>query len=797
MAESKRYAVVTGSNKGIGFEIVRQLASHGITVVLTARDEKRGLEAVQKLKESDGFSDDILLFHQLDVSDSSSVASLAEFIKNKFGRLDILVNNAGVAGVEADAEAMKAAAGGESRDPKWDKWDALQSSLTKTYESTVQCFEINYFGTRRMIEAFIPLLQRSQSPIVVNVSSTVGLLKNVNNEWAKGILSDVDNLTEERVDEVVNAFLKDFKEGNIEANGWPATFSAYTVSKVIVNAYTRVAAKKHKDIKINCVCPGYIKTDLNFQTGMLTPAEGAESIVRLALLPEDGPSVVTGANKGIGLEVVRQLAYNGITAVLTARDEKRGHDALKKLKESGNLSGDVIFHQLDVADSSSVASLAEFIKAQFGRLDILVNNAGVLGVVTDGDGFTTVVRAALGEMDGSKINWDEVMTQTYELAVNCMRTNYYGAKRMIEAFIPLLQLSQSPRIVNVSSEAGILKQNVVLTNLNKSTLQKERVNEVVHEFLKDFKEAAMNAYTRIVAKKQPNMKKKKTVKIYQRIGFEVVRQLASQEITVVLTARDEKRGLDALHKLKESSDHSGDIIFHQLDVADSSSVASLAEFIKAQFGRLDILVNNAGFIGVITDGNSFTTARRIHAGEIDGARVNWDQMMSQTYELAVNCMQTNYYGARRMIEALIPFLQLSQSPRIVNVSSVLGKLEIIPSERAKGILSNENLTEESVDEVVNEFLKEFREGSLESKGWPYSAYSVSKAALNAYTRIVAKKQPKMKVNCLCPGYVRTDLTFHTGILTAEEGAERIVRLVQLPDDGPSGLFFIHGEVSSF
>ena len=82
-------------------------------------------------------------------------------------------------------------------------------------------------------------------------------------------------------------------------------------------------------------------------------------------------AVVTGANKGIGLETVRQLASKGINVVLTARDEKRGLEAVDKLKESG-LAGQVFFHQLDVANAAGVASLAEFIKTQFGKLDILV-----------------------------------------------------------------------------------------------------------------------------------------------------------------------------------------------------------------------------------------------------------------------------------------------------------------------------------------------------------------------------------------------------------------------------------------
>jgi len=85
-----RYAVVTGANKGIGLETVKGLASNGIKVVLTARDVKRGYQAVEELKKEFGFSG-LVLFHQLDVTDPASIASLVEFVKNQFGRLDILV----------------------------------------------------------------------------------------------------------------------------------------------------------------------------------------------------------------------------------------------------------------------------------------------------------------------------------------------------------------------------------------------------------------------------------------------------------------------------------------------------------------------------------------------------------------------------------------------------------------------------------------------------------------------------------------------------------------------------------
>ncbi|KAL2477842.1 (+)-neomenthol dehydrogenase [Forsythia ovata] len=264
-----KYAVVTGANKGIGFEICRQLASHGITVVLTARDEKRGLEAVNKLKES------------------ASANSLAEFVKSQFGRLDILVNNAGIFGALVDSDALIARGGAAKTGGALIHWS---ERTTYTYDLTVECVQTNYYGTKRTAEALLPLLQLSNSPRILNVSSGIGKLKNINNEWAKSVLNDTENLTEERIDQVLNEYLKDFKEESLEAKCWPRIFGPYLMSKAAMNAYTRILAKKYPHFRVNCVCPGFVKTDINYNTGILTAEEGAESPVRVALLPNDGPS---------------------------------------------------------------------------------------------------------------------------------------------------------------------------------------------------------------------------------------------------------------------------------------------------------------------------------------------------------------------------------------------------------------------------------------------------------------------------------------------------------------------------
>ncbi|KAI6702467.1 hypothetical protein NL676_011603 [Syzygium grande] len=282
-ASTNRYAVVTGANKGIGLEICRQLASNGIVVVLTSRDEKRGLEAIQKLKDS-GLSN-YVVFHQLDVSDPSSILALANFIKTQFGKLDVLVNNAGVPGAIIDGDALRAS--GFGKEVAQINWNEI---MTQTYEVAEACIETNYYGAKRMVEAHIGLLQLSDSPRIVNVSSSMGKIERASNEWAREILSDPENITEEKVDGILKAFLADFKDGSTEAKGWPAFMPAYSISKAAMNAYTRILAKKYPSIVVNCVCPGFVKTDINFNTGILSVEEGAESPVKLALLPNGGPS---------------------------------------------------------------------------------------------------------------------------------------------------------------------------------------------------------------------------------------------------------------------------------------------------------------------------------------------------------------------------------------------------------------------------------------------------------------------------------------------------------------------------
>ncbi|CAN6240264.1 unnamed protein product, partial [Urochloa humidicola] len=184
-------------------------------------------------------------------------------------------------------------------------------------------------------------------------------------------------------------------------------------------------------------------------------------------------------------------------------------------------------------------------------------------------------------------------------------------------------------------------------------------------------------------------------------------------------------------------------------------------------------------------------------------RIRWMYENSrETYRTAKEGLQTNYYGTKHVTEALLPLLQSSSDGRIVNVSSDLGLLRYFRSEDLKQELNDaNNLTEERLDELLDTFLKDFEAGAraLEARGWPgeLASYKVAKAAMNAYSRIMARGQPGLRVNCAHPGYVKTDMTRNSGFLTPEEGATNVVKVALLPAGGPTGAFFEMGEEVSF
>jgi NAD(P)-dependent dehydrogenase (short-subunit alcohol dehydrogenase family) len=217
--------LITGANKGIGLETARQLVAAGHTVYLGSRDPDRGRRAA-----------DTVGAHaiQLDITDDDSVLAAVRTIQAD-GGLDVLVNNAGIE-ERAQGNAVIGAA------------DVTAEVMRKT-------FETNVFGTVRVLHAFLPLLQKSPAPVVVNVSSGLGSL---------------------------TLF------AHAPADFYPGV--AYPASKAALNMVTVQYAKAFPHIRINAVDPGFTKTDLNGNTGTQTVEEGAEAIVRMAQIGPDGPT---------------------------------------------------------------------------------------------------------------------------------------------------------------------------------------------------------------------------------------------------------------------------------------------------------------------------------------------------------------------------------------------------------------------------------------------------------------------------------------------------------------------------
>jgi len=227
----KKIALVTGANKGIGFEVSRQLAGAGCIVLLGARNKALGEDAAAELA-GEGLD---VRYLALDITDHPSIAAAANSIAADFGHLDILVNNAGIV-AQGDGP------------PTASSLDAIERAL-----------RVNFVGSIAVVQAMLPLLRKTPSPRIVNVSSGLGSLRQ---------------------------------------NGDPAypyagvKYLGYSASKAALNMFTVQLAYELRGtaIKVNSADPGYTATDLNGHRGTQTVSEGAAETVRLALLPDDGPT---------------------------------------------------------------------------------------------------------------------------------------------------------------------------------------------------------------------------------------------------------------------------------------------------------------------------------------------------------------------------------------------------------------------------------------------------------------------------------------------------------------------------
>ena len=212
------------------------------------------------------------------------------------------------------------------------------------------------------------------------------------------------------------------------------------------------------------------------------------------------------------------------------------------------------------------------------------------------------------------------------------------------------------------------------------------------------------------------------------IGHEICHQLAKLDLIVVLTARREKDGLEAVANFNKRE---LSVRFHPLDVTSPSQILKLKDFLDKEFGRCDCLVNNAGIFLDNNDGNFFNT-------DLPTVR--------QT-------METNVYGPYLLCQALVPLMKKHNYGRIVNISSGLGQLN--------------------------------------DMGGAYPAYRMSKTAINVITKVLAAEfaGTNILVNSMCPGWVKTRMGGSGATRSVEEGADTAVWLSTLPDTGPTGKIF--------
>jgi len=227
----KRVALVTGANRGIGFEIARQLASKKMTVLMGARQEKNGMKAQNQLADQ-GLD---VHFLRIDVTDPPSIEAALGRIRDEFRRLDVLVNNAGIQ-IDSETQLMELSVG------------LFQNTL-----------ETNAFGPLLLSQACVPIMKKNHYGRIVNMSSTLGSLADIANP--------------------------DSVSAQVQS-------PAYRLSKTLLNGITVILAKElhGTNILVNSACPGWVRTGLGGDQAPLSPVQGAATPVWLATLPDDGPT---------------------------------------------------------------------------------------------------------------------------------------------------------------------------------------------------------------------------------------------------------------------------------------------------------------------------------------------------------------------------------------------------------------------------------------------------------------------------------------------------------------------------
>mmetsp|Transcript_22076 Transcript_22076/g.57519 ORF Transcript_22076/g.57519 Transcript_22076/m.57519 type:complete len:345 (-) Transcript_22076:443-1477(-) len=248
-------AVVTGANKGIGFEIASMLAEKGIVTVVAARNAELGREAAARIAKSSGRQ---VSFHQLDIADAASIDAFAQWLEATYGGLSILVNNAGVA-------------------YKGSTFGAAELKVT---------LDTNYRGTVAVCERLKKLIHPGGR--IVNMGSRAGPLRTMKDAQLRKAFEDAGSNAE--LEALATQFERTVANGTHAQHGWPN--SMYGVSKLLEGMYTRLLATELSSagIMVNVCCPGWCQTDMSSWRGPKTARQGADTPVWLALLPSTGPT---------------------------------------------------------------------------------------------------------------------------------------------------------------------------------------------------------------------------------------------------------------------------------------------------------------------------------------------------------------------------------------------------------------------------------------------------------------------------------------------------------------------------
>jgi NAD(P)-dependent dehydrogenase (short-subunit alcohol dehydrogenase family) len=237
--QSKRVAMVTGANQGVGFQVAKELVANGLTVLVGSRNFERGEAAAKEIGQG-------AIALQLDVTDRPSIAAAAERIRKEFGHLDLLVNNAAISNTKKGNLSLR-------------EYAKITLTSNASLDEIRTVWETNVFGVLAVYQAMLPLLHESSDACIVNVSSAVGSL-------------------------TLNAD---------PAFPYHAMFGpVYPASKTALNAITlaMMIELESTGIKVNLVTPGFTKTNLTGYQGTASVEDGSREVVRVALLGPDGPT---------------------------------------------------------------------------------------------------------------------------------------------------------------------------------------------------------------------------------------------------------------------------------------------------------------------------------------------------------------------------------------------------------------------------------------------------------------------------------------------------------------------------